>query len=119
MTEPGKKSKAPATENTKTWSDRTIGIGKLMAREGKMVEYFKAQKDWAKEQLQKVFAKKQDLLTALREQGKWNEEQMGSMGKDWYSVVVDLFAQHHRDVDALILQWEKRYEDLEKELIET
>ena len=116
MTEPGKKSKTPVTENTRTWSDRTIGMSRLMAKEGELAEHLKAQRDWAKEQLQKLTEKKEDFLAVLREQGKWNEEQMG---KDWYPTLVDLFAQHHRDVDALVVQWEKRYEDLETKLIET
>ena len=87
-----------------------------MAKKGELVEHLKAQRDWAKEQLQKLIDKKEDFVAVLREQGKWNEEQMG---KDWYPVLVDLFAQHHRDVDALVVQWEKRYEDLETKLIET
>lgn len=33
--------------------------------------------------------------------------------------MTDAFAQHHRDIDAFVVLWEKKYEDLERELIET
>lgn len=116
MTEPERKSKASVSEDPKFWSKRTVGLSKLMAKEGELVEHLRLQKAWAKEQLRQLVIKRDDLLDVLREQGKWNEEQHG---KDWYDAVVEAFAKHHREIDASVVFWEIKYADLERELIET
>ena len=64
----------------------------------------------------KLMEKKEGLLDVLREQSKWNEEQRG---KDWQAVMINTSAQHYQDIDTLVVLWETKYEDSEKELIET
>ena len=101
----------------KAWSKRTIEISKLIAKEGGLVEHLRVREASAEEKLKALIEKKKDeLLDVLRERGEWNEEQRE---KDRYTALIDAFARRHLEIGALILSWEKRYEDSEQDFSET
>ncbi len=105
----------PPSEDEKDWNYQVIGLGNLIAKEGKILAHVKEQKEWAKEQMEKLAAKKGNLLDLMREQGKWNKEQMD---QDWYPRVVNLFAEHRRAVDELVVVWQQSYDELVNEMME-
>ena len=118
MTEGFNQSKIskPPFETSKTWALQTIGLSHLMSKEAELLKLAKSQEEWTKEQYLKLLVKDSELLDEMRKQRKWNDEQMG---KDWYLAAEEVFAAHHEAINDLVVTWQKRHDDLEKELLET